>query len=57
MKLNIVDYVTRNSYNNDTIFKIIEINNEIVKLKSEVNVQIVLKIAEFLKVNSTFKCN
>ena len=28
------------------------INNEIVKLKNEVNVQIVLKIAEFLKTMS-----
>jgi len=27
------DYVTRNSYNNDTIFKIVEIKDDIVKLK------------------------
>lgn len=27
------DYVTRNSYNNDTVFKIIDINKDVVKLK------------------------
>ena len=33
MFFNIGDFVTRNSYNNDTLFKIIAINNNIVNLK------------------------
>ena len=33
MILNIGDYVTRNSYNNDTVFEIIEIEKNVVKLK------------------------
>ena len=33
MEFNIGDFVTRNSYNNDTIFKIIDKDNNIVKLK------------------------
>lgn len=33
MEFNIGDYVTRNSYNNDTIFRIIEINKDKVILK------------------------
>jgi len=33
MNFEIGDYVTRNSYNNDTVFKIIEINKNVVKLK------------------------
>lgn len=33
MNFCIGDYVTRNSYNNDTIFKIVEIKDNIVKLK------------------------
>ena len=33
MNLQIGDLVTRNSYNNDTIFKIIDIDDNIVKLK------------------------
>ena len=33
MEFNVGDYVTRNSYNNDTIFKIIEINKDKVMLK------------------------
>lgn len=33
MLFNVGDLVTRNSYNNDTVFKIIDIDNEIAVLK------------------------
>ncbi|MBQ8892653.1 MAG: sporulation peptidase YabG [Bacilli bacterium] len=39
MSFNIGDYVTRNSYNNDTVFKIIDIDNDIAYLKG-VNIRL-----------------
>ena len=33
MELQIGDYVSRNSYNNDTIFKIVDIKNDVAILK------------------------
>ena len=39
MSFNIGDYVSRNSYNNDTVFKIIDIDNDVAYLKG-VNIRL-----------------
>ena len=52
MNLQIGDLVTRNSYNNDTVFKIIDIDNDIVLLKG-INIRLLAdsEISDLKKVN------
>ena len=52
MDINIGDYVTRNSHNNDMIFKVISINEEVCYLKG-VNVRLIADsdITDLVKVD------
>lgn len=52
MKFQIGDYVTRNSYNNDTVFKIIEIKKDLVILKG-----VDIRLFADSKIDDLVKCD
>ena len=58
MSFNIGDLVTRNSYNNDTIFKIIDIDNEVAYLKGiNIRLEADSELADLKKVLETKDLN
>ena len=52
MEFNIGDYVTRDSYNNDTIFKIVDIKKEVALLKG-----VDIRLYADSKIDDLVKCD